>query len=703
MKNFIKDLGRAINIFKAVPVKPSPRVDVKKELYPKGSLYEIFEKIKKGSANLIKSWGVNNYIKTEPMRYLRKRGANPRVKVKINEKGYIKTAWRNLPNLREFRINQEIGENIHLKLFGIASKAYEKELSTKPDQEPFIEIKKGLTNHVNGIPVRKAVKGWVEWTIYRKEEIGLEEYWEWCLNSLFHDKKLFAINLVNWKPSWYNELSEKGLKKIIMKYNDCQKKKMNEPLKESWIWDGKKWRNLAIANAGTRLFLSGLNKMIMTHLEEFLPPSEYHGFCANRGVGSYWKEILKKKSVKEGNKFKLRNKLESEIILEADFASCFNNIRKPKLFEVMRTELKFPEIVLKIIYHFVNLKVDLTNIKDIPSRDGLMESLLNKNFNYELRGLTQGLPISPTLANIAIYWGLTNVKKELKIDFDILAYADDISLYMKKKEFEKFRGDWKTILNDSESFRSMGLKLDKEKSDLVKNIEWENNLKLLGLKYDFKTGILESETRGRSENKIKGIKSTLPQNIKIDFKRIEDKNMLNELENLITKEEFLSDITSLTYETLLEHKDLKKYWNTIISYSFKGTVPIEQNFSLKNCTRGSIQWLIVNSKDKKIKKFLKRWKVTCHTISSYLIEGLIDLIYEKNNFNLLQQSFKRNTRIEKINVIGDWKSYEGVEIKFREGNDPLYIKEKYVEKEKLFKIENEYKKYFEELKKVNGD
>jgi len=50
---------------------------------------------------------------------------------------------------------------------------------------------------------------------------------------------------------------------------------------------------LAIANAGTRLFLSGLNKIIMLYFDRYLEKDNYHGFMYNRGVGTYLKEILK--------------------------------------------------------------------------------------------------------------------------------------------------------------------------------------------------------------------------------------------------------------------------------------------------------------------------------------------------------------------------------------------------------------------------
>jgi len=101
-------------------------------------------------------------------------------------------------------------------------------------------------------------------------------------------------------------------------------------MREVWIEDGKKWRVLGIPIAGTRLFLSGINKLLMLWFSKILNKADYHGFMYGRGVGSYWKEILEKKLY------------ESDYIMELDISANFNKIDKKTLFEKLSKEGNLP-------------------------------------------------------------------------------------------------------------------------------------------------------------------------------------------------------------------------------------------------------------------------------------------------------------------------------------------------------------------------
>ena len=111
--------------------------------------------------------------------------------------------------------------------------------------------------------------------------------------------------MVNWKPNWYQEMSLIQLLNLIKDYYLCLNKvgKTLPQIREVWIADGKKWRVLAVAKPGVRLFLSGLTKYLMFYFDKILDREIFHGFMHYRGVTTYWKEIFNKKY------------LESEIIL----------------------------------------------------------------------------------------------------------------------------------------------------------------------------------------------------------------------------------------------------------------------------------------------------------------------------------------------------------------------------------------------------
>jgi len=73
-------------------------------------------------------------VKIELNEYYRFRGKlnylSFRMKLSFNSHNKIITPWRNIPNVRTFKLNEKVGKNLILKLFGLESQAYHNEPST---------------------------------------------------------------------------------------------------------------------------------------------------------------------------------------------------------------------------------------------------------------------------------------------------------------------------------------------------------------------------------------------------------------------------------------------------------------------------------------------------------------------------------------------------------------------------------------------
>jgi hypothetical protein len=262
--------------------------------------------------------------------------------------------------------------------------------------------------------------------------------------------------------------------------------------------------------------------------------------------------------------------LKSKVIIELDLSACFNNIDKRNLLESLRDKYGLPSVLIKIIYHFITMPIKKRSLKDLPSKDGLIERIINKDFDDHNRGLIQGLPISPILAILAIKNGFENLQRELKLSrsFKMLCYADDISFYMNQEDYQKIGGkEFVKKLNNCKSLIEAGLVIDPAKSEIVKEGDTiRKNLKLLGLSYNFQSGIIKSETRGRMENTVKRIKRKDPISMELKFDVVKEMDI--QMENYINQILFLKSISSLDVTNLFKHKTLKKYFNTLLSYIF---------------------------------------------------------------------------------------------------------------------------------------
>lgn len=97
---------------------------------------------------------------------------------------------------------------------------------------------------------------------------------------------------------------------------------------------------------------------------------------------------------------------ESPYILELDLASCFKNINRTKLMEVLKEEHKLPDKVLGIIDHFTNISVPVDTL-NYPGGGAASyaESMHNTIPARSHMGIFEGgyPPISPWLANVMIH------------------------------------------------------------------------------------------------------------------------------------------------------------------------------------------------------------------------------------------------------------------------------------------------------------
>jgi len=111
-------------------------------------------------------------------------------------------------------------------------------------------------------------------------------------------------------------------------------------------------------------------------------------------------------------------------------------------------------------------------------------------------------------------------------------------------------------------------------------------------------------------------------------------------------------ITSLNYKSLIENEMLQKYLNTLISYLYKGSEKVTQDFRLTNFKPNSIMSKIVKHysiKDLHLKG------ITIHVISYFIIKDLCE-IFEgiESETNIILKSHQK--------IINKKKTFESNEI-----------------------------------------
>lgn len=631
------------------------------------TLYEVFED---QIEYCIDENGKTKHVTTKEI--LKKKEVIPHIRG-LQKRFSAEVPWKQLPVITEFEIKNNEGENLILKYFGIKSRNYHLE---KGNQENSIEmIVEQPLNGERSSEVNEYLKKQI---MLLQQNQQKEEFWRVINHQMGCSAEFFLLNLANWNPIWYKELSLNQIIKIILDYDKCVRNQDLPSMKEVWIQDGRKWRVLGIPKPGVRLFLSGLNKILMLWVNSFLESERYHGFMFGRGVNTFWKTLIKKKELK------------SYCILEVDLSANFNNVRKDNLYKQMETDLKIPSWILSMIHKHLSVKIEKTPVWDLPSEDGQIERILNKDFNEVIRNLPQGLSISPILSIINTKFWIQALREEFQLSYNGFSercYADDITILIDEKNFLKISE--KNIIdeiNNSKSSKKYGIVLDKDKSSIVKkgNILYKKKIKILGIEYDFSTNNLNSSTRGRNFNPITKRKERKPQETYLNFPK---SDLVEKDEDIIkTDLKFLLQYKELTLENLFKEKGLIKYFNTIIAILFKGPEKVRQNFSIKKSKPNSLLWKITQKKNLEGKNFLNNQKITSFTVGQYYIYSLLQIMTQKKLINniivmgelksLNEKILKKISNVIKVPILSDkYECEEWWELKGEPGE--TYKKVKY--------------------------
>lgn len=284
-----------------------------------------------------------------------------------------------------------------------------------------------------------------------------------------------------------------------------------------------------------------------------------HGFFYARGVNTYWHSLL-------SQDMKLLK--ESQNILELDLASCFKNINKTKLLQILVTEYELPSKIVGIIAHFINLQVPVQNLH-YPSSASYAESLHNTTAERDHMGIFEGLPLSPWLANVMIHNCLREAGWLDHKDVKVRIYADDLSIYLSLEGFkfmgENFVEDW----NKNRIFLEHGIQIDKGKSKWVKREgKWLTNLKLLGLSYDGNLDTLTAKTRGRAATPFSEAKKPVEYLLETSYNL--NANIVTRISNYYPelKKKLLDLCKVKDIQSLFNQ--LKPEFNTIVALMYQG-------------------------------------------------------------------------------------------------------------------------------------
>lgn len=579
-------------------------------------------------------------VTMEVKRITDKRGASSRIEVKHPFLKDVKvlTPWYCIPNIVDFEVSEKLGQNAALLLINsqLSRAKHEEALipftGTKPEgwsREEFLNSYHYLSQchtpsrgHETPSMFLKSLIGKVnEGNTYIKQQfqnlakLKLKQahvkYWEVCLHLLSTSNVFFLVSLYKWNPIFYKSMKIRHLVKLIRDYKSCALGKTNWNLRQVWIDSPPgKPRLLTIAPPGVRLFLSALNNFLLFWSNEILDNELMHGFFYARGVNTYWHSLL-------SSDMKLLK--ESPNILELDLASCFKNINKSKLIQVLARDYQLPLKIVGIVSHYINLEVPIQNIH-YPSSASYAESIHNTTAERSHMGIYEGLPISPWLANIMIHHCL---KEAGWLDLEgvkVRIYADDLSIYLTLEGYnfmgQNFVEDW----NKNTIFIDHGIQIDKGKSQWVKRDGvWLTNLKLLGLSYDGKLDTLTAKTRGRAATPFSPGKS--PK----DFLLETNYNITNYIVQRITEyyPELAKKLTDLQQikdiNSLFTH--LRPEFNTIVAMMYQGGENGKTKISSWEYEAGSILDLMVKNKN-----FYIKFEVNMTNFSSYLFTYLLDAL-----------------------------------------------------------------------------
>jgi len=309
------------------------------------------------------------------------------------------------------------------------------------------------------------------------------KYWKICKEILNNSLSYKLMHLSKIELNYGRKFSLfkiLNILKVLERYSRYML--VDYKMKRKWLQaPAGKARALTIPNFIERIYASMWTGMLELYLLGSLGKNQ-HAYQSNKGCISAWKELL--------------GKLNNSYIYEFDLANFFPSVNQ----KIIKEELKLsgiPDWVNQLLIFYLHgkpvLSTDLT-IKDYVTKDKDMKhenlyTLVNhKNeANFQNNkdcwlGVPMGLGYSPLLAILVLERSLKNY------ECDKILYADDGLLFSNNKiNVSKF----------AESLRNKEINQNESKSGYIKeNGKWLKDLKFLGIKYVWKTDMLESSTRG---------------------------------------------------------------------------------------------------------------------------------------------------------------------------------------------------------------
>jgi hypothetical protein len=180
-----------------------------------------------------------------------------------------------------------------------------------------------------------------------------------------------------------------------------------------------------------------------------------------------------------------------------------------------------------------------------------------------------------------------------------------------------------------------------------------------------------------------------------------DEAFRNKYRDAFKDMQFILEHENMNVEMMFKDEILKKYFNTIISYLYKGDVNVLQNFSIKNCVKGSILSKLIHPKNTLSREFRKEYEIDTFVLGQYFLTSLIQLLKGKGLINnvIIMSELKKlgNKRFQEkvlnlencIKVKSLEKVFENLEFTFPKERDTRYKKFKELSPESFQRLKKD--------------